>query len=338
MNKIVELKFGSHLYGTDTPNSDLDYKGIYLPSARDILLGRYKRTISSTRPKREGERNTKDDVDTEFFSLDRYLELLMEGQTVALDMIFAPGFAEAHHITRTIYENRERLLNKNVASFIGYARQQAAKYGIKGSRLDALQRVEAWLSSLPPRSKLGDHLKAIESLIEQCTPLVSLEKTPLVRVVQIVGPKGPPGSSERTLLSHLEVCGKMWSFTTHVQNVWDQIHKRTLEYGNRARMAHLDGGIDWKALSHAVRVAGEGYELLTTGHITFPRPDAITLLNIKLGKHPYEETAGLIEQGLADLVAAQQRSKLREESDKEWVDSFIVAVYSEIVVGDSGAW
>lgn len=38
MNKILEMKFGSHLYGTNTPNSDLDYKAIYLPTAREIIL------------------------------------------------------------------------------------------------------------------------------------------------------------------------------------------------------------------------------------------------------------------------------------------------------------
>jgi hypothetical protein len=334
MNKLVELKFGSHLYGTDTPNSDLDLKGIYLPEAKDILLGRYKKTVASSRPKQEGERNTKDDVDTEFFSLDRYLELLMDGQTVALDMLFAPGF-RSHSITDTIYANRDKLLNKNVASFIGYTKQQASKYGIKGSRLDALNNVLAWLTTLPPRSRLSDHLKGIEKLIEDCTPLVSLEKSPLVRVVQIVGPKGPPGSIARTLLPHLEVCGKMYSFTTHVQNVWDQVNKRALEYGGRARMASIEGGIDWKALSHAVRVASEAIELLKTGHITFPCPNKSLLLSIKTGKLPYTQVAELIEQGLVDLLAAQAASSLREESDREWADNFVAAVYEEVVLENS---
>ena len=31
-NIIVKIKFGSHLYGTDNEKSDLDYKGIFLPS------------------------------------------------------------------------------------------------------------------------------------------------------------------------------------------------------------------------------------------------------------------------------------------------------------------
>ena len=37
---IVKMLFGSHLYGTQTPSSDTDYKGVAMPSVRDIALGR----------------------------------------------------------------------------------------------------------------------------------------------------------------------------------------------------------------------------------------------------------------------------------------------------------
>lgn len=38
--KEKEIKFGSHLYGTDTPTSDLDLKGIYLPTGRNPVGAR----------------------------------------------------------------------------------------------------------------------------------------------------------------------------------------------------------------------------------------------------------------------------------------------------------
>lgn len=40
MKIIMETVFGSHLYGLNTPTSDKDYKGIFLPHPRDILLGK----------------------------------------------------------------------------------------------------------------------------------------------------------------------------------------------------------------------------------------------------------------------------------------------------------
>ena len=37
---ICLMKFGSHLYGTNTTDSDTDYKGVYMPTKRQILLGK----------------------------------------------------------------------------------------------------------------------------------------------------------------------------------------------------------------------------------------------------------------------------------------------------------
>jgi predicted nucleotidyltransferase len=42
---VVEICFGSHLYGTDTPESDL--KGVYLPEAGDILLQRVTPSVAT---------------------------------------------------------------------------------------------------------------------------------------------------------------------------------------------------------------------------------------------------------------------------------------------------
>src|SRR5208282_6493507 len=91
MKQIVKILFGSHMYGTSTPSSDLDYKGIFLPSGRDIILGRGKETISTQRPKGEGEKNYAGEEEFENFSLKQYFKLLSEGQTVCLDMLFAPA-------------------------------------------------------------------------------------------------------------------------------------------------------------------------------------------------------------------------------------------------------
>lgn len=331
MNKILEIKFGSHLYGTDTPESDLDFKGIYIPTAREIVLGTYKGSVSTTRPKGTCERNTKDDVDREIFSLDRYLGLLTQGQTVALDILFTPP-ANITHITdqgsEIMYQidtNRERLLTRNVNAFVGYAKQQAAKYGIKGSRLDSLKRVVAFFNTLPLHDKLLVHEDKIRQFVKECESILSLEKTPLVEIVML------QTHNKETLLPHLKVNGRACSFTAKVKYGLSIYEPILNEYGARAHKAHLSGGKDWKALSHAVRVNHEALELLTTGHITFPRPERELLLKIKKEQLPFEEVAEMIEQGLATLHEAHLTSKLREEPDQEWVDNFIYSIYSEAV-------
>ena len=76
MDLVVEMRFGSHLYGTATPQSDLDYKAVYLPDCRDILLQRVRSTLVLSPDKAAGQRNSPGDIDREIFSLQRYLELL----------------------------------------------------------------------------------------------------------------------------------------------------------------------------------------------------------------------------------------------------------------------
>lgn len=332
MNKILEMKFGSHLYGTQTPESDTDYKGIYLPTARDIVLGQVKGTVTTGRNKAACERNTKDDVDTETFSLCRFLELLMEGQTVSLDVLF--GFTQDNcigdqggAIMSEIFVNRGRLLTRNVNAFVGYARQQAAKYGIKGSRMDSLKRVAAMLEPLPLWDRLTSWSGTIDGLVSECADLVSLEKTPLVEVVLLKGPKGLVDQP------HIRVNGRAIPYHATVKYAKEIVGKMLEGYGARAHKAHLAGGVDWKALSHAVRVNSEAMELLKTNNITFPRPDRELLLQVKKGELPYEKVAELIEEGLAALYVAHDESPLRDEADQEWADHFLYKVYSGIVKG-----
>lgn len=326
-NRIVEIKFGSHLYGTNTPNSDLDLKGIYMPTAREILLGSYQKTINKSRPKELNERNTKDDVDLNYFSLDRFLDLLAQGQTVALDMLFAPEgmitFKSDNYglAFEVIQENKHRILNKKVNAFVGYALQQAAKYGVKGSRVNAVR-------------KALDYMKQYES-----TPYMKLEDLYLTEglpvelyddfISVITTPEKNGGKSV-----YLEVCNRKIPVTATVKYALTILQKMFDKYGQRALAAEKNEGIDWKALSHAVRVNGEAKELLLTGNITFPRPDRELLLAIKTGQMEYNKVAELIETGLEELKAAQEVSTLRDEPDYEWIDNFVCDAYRAVVYLD----
>lgn len=330
MNKIIEIKFGSTLYGTETPNSDLDLKGIFLPSAKQIVLQNYKKTISTQRPKLINERNNKDDIDIEYFSLDRYLQLLADGQAVALDFFFHPDNmvtykAFGDHTFQFIKENKDKLISKDCTSYISYSRTQAAKYGVKGSRMEALKRTLEMLNGFFLHAKLGDYESDIQKLIEENKSIVNLDKTPLIQITQLLD------SSKTKMVDHLEICNRKMPFGASVKFARDVLQKIYDEYGNRAHKAHLDGGKDYKALSHSVRVNSQGLELLKTGHITFPRPDAELLRDIKTRKLPFEQVSELIEQGLVDLVEAQKTSKLREKADQEWIDNFVCDVYTQIV-------
>jgi hypothetical protein len=98
-----------------------------------------------------------------------------------------------------------------------------------------------------------------------------------------------------------------------------------------ALKAEKNEGIDWKALSHAVRVASEAIELLNTGKITFPRPDKDLLLAIKTGAMEYKEVEKIIEQGLIDLEIAQEKSILRSEPDWKKADELVYNLHLKAI-------
>jgi predicted nucleotidyltransferase len=106
MDLIVEMQFGSHLYDMATPQSDLDSKAVYLPDARNILLQRVQNTMTHAPDKPDGDKNAPGDVDREIHSLQRYLQLLAEGQTMALDMLFAPKSAMTRPLRRYGWKSR----------------------------------------------------------------------------------------------------------------------------------------------------------------------------------------------------------------------------------------
>jgi len=135
MHLIVEMRFGSHLYGTATEQSDLDTKSVFIPAAKDILLQRVRHAIVAPGAKSADRKNAPGAVESEAYSLQRYLELLAEGQTVALDMLFAPDSAmlrEPDPLWRELQANTGRLVTRRASFFVRYCRQQANKYGIKG--------------------------------------------------------------------------------------------------------------------------------------------------------------------------------------------------------------
>lgn len=312
---IVEIKFGSHLYGTNTPSSDLDLKAVHIPDGKDILLQRVRGSVGfDQRAKEPGEKNVSSDIDHESYSLQKYLTLLSEGQTVALDMLFAPSWAltmKAAPLWRTIFHHRHRLITKKSSSFLGYCRTQANKYGIRGSRVaavrEAVKLLEIGMLYHSPASKLS----VLAGLLEG--PDGQFEFS------SIVDQTMPNGTKVR----HWEICNRKMPYTASIKSAHDLMTRMVAEYGERALLAERNEGIDWKALSHAVRVGEEAKELLQTGEITFPLPYKAEILAIKLGQIPYAEVAGRIEALLDEVERLAPLSGLPDEPDHDLIDELV---------------
>lgn len=322
MEKIIEIKSGSHLYGTQTENSDLDIKGVYLPAAEDILLQKIKPSISIHRQKDLSEKNTKDDLDIEYYSLNKFLYLLAEGQTVALEILFCPKdfqLMKPHPIWYEIQEIAKKILTKRSAAFVGYCTQQASKYGIKGTRLNSAKAALAIITEAI--AKFGTNEK-INILIKNFKALSKDHEYILIH----------EGSHVNDNL--IEICGKKIPVNFNLKLANEIIEKLVSNYGERSLKAESNHGVDWKSLSHAVRVSYQAIEFLNTHTMTFPRPEKDLLLKIKLGKISFMEVSDLITNLLKEVELCEKKSNLPDFFDQQSCDNFIINLYKDVVINN----
>jgi predicted nucleotidyltransferase len=323
MKTVVKMMFGSHLYGTDTPASDTDLKSVHIPDAKDILLQRVQdETVVGARDKAEGERNVSTDVDDKSYSLQKFLRLAAEGQTVAIDMLFAPQemLEESSGWWRHIVSNRLKLLSRKSGSFVGYCRDQANKYGIKGSRVAAVREASEIFSSLlaqhGPMSKIGEHALVLEHLVT-----LHPEHTAIIEKLD----------RHNRPEKFFECCNRKVPFTASIKQAVNIYSAVFAEYGDRAMRAESNEGVDWKALSHAVRVGLEAVELLRTGHVTLPLTQADHLKDIKLGRLAYTGVAEEIEYLLELVEESAKTSRLPDEPDHAFIEQTIVNAYGNAI-------
>ncbi len=320
---LMELRAGSHLYGTATPASDIDLKAVYLPTARDILLQRARPTMTDGPSKQPGERNAPGDTDRETHSLQRFLDLVLAGQPLALEMLFAPDAAltgTPDPLWREVQALAPRLVSRQATTFLRYCRKQAELYGSKGARAAAARQVLAALQQAEAARGSATKLSHVE--VELAALAVAAPHTALVDL-DVGGGR---------IVRHLDVCGRRVPIHATIKAAREMAGRLFTEYGARSLQAEHDGGVDWKALSHAVRVGQEALELLSTGRLRFPLAGAQHLLAIKSGHVPYDAVAAEIEDLLRTVEAAAVTSTLPEQPDRDAAEALVLRAHRERVM------
>jgi hypothetical protein len=244
---------------------------------------------------------------------------------MALDMLFAPDSAMTMApapLWREVQMNAHRLVTRRTSAFLRYCRQQANKYGIKGSRIAVARQVLAVLESA--EAAYGTTAKLAVAETEMNAFEAGADHSAFVDL--------PTPSGQ--VVRHLEVCGKKMPFTSSIKSAREIAQRLVDEYGQRALQAEQNQGIDWKALSHAVRVGREALELFTTGRITFPLACANEILSIKRGELKYESVAETIEELLVQVEAAADTSGLPESPDQTFIDDLVARAYRAKIAED----
>ena len=329
---LYVTEYGSKLYGTDNPNSDTDYKGIYVQNNDDILL---KKDIDhwTSNSNDTNEKNGSDDIDLQLFSINKFFKLVRKGETGALDILFSmwsPSVVfEDVGFTGAIKDNYKAFLNKELHSFVGYAVGQASKYGIKGSRHKELIEFNKCMNkTLEDKSthldqKLEDMFEAFEAHFKQFN-------TKYLKMVEAPGPR-TGDHLESNMIDYVEILGKKFSGDITVEYFFDKIKNMEDKAGNRTK-ASVEG-TDWKALSHSVRVLHEVEELLDTGFIKMPLTTSEYIKTIKEGKVSLEVAMKHIDEKLDVVREKLDKSDLPEKSDREYMDKLELIILKSYFKG-----
>lgn len=306
-NVIYLTKSGSQLYGTNTPESDTDYMGIFVPPIEDLILRTAVDHWSSTTGK-DSSKNTKDDIDIQLWSVQKFLKLLQKGETGAVDLLFSLKRVETQLVytthAHTIEKVLPKLLHKQVHSFIGFCISQSRKYGIKGERYEELATLIASMKS---------NKDSIKTIVEQG----SFKHTSLVLAP---GPRGTHGK-----IWYLEALSKKFDLSLKNDYILDKLENILDSYGARAKAA--TNSVDWKSLSNAARVILEVTEFLLNGKIVFPLADADYILDIKQGKTPIEDISAFITKALNKVDALLVTSKLNTHPNIHEYNKLLLSFY-----------
>lgn len=321
MELLVKYICGSRLYGTNVPTSDLDYLSIHMDSLEDIVLGHSKHTVTNNTKVGKG-RNSQEDIDDSSKELRRFIRDCLSGQTYAFEALFLPDdmIVQRTPIYDRLVENRHRLLSNNMSSFIGYLRGQSAKYSLKGTKLAVLTEI---------RDAMLIEKDNKQSLSEFMTKNSQLTTLPFVK--EYFKGKGKSKSSivhgeEADLPSeqYFDIVNSSFPGSRKILEVCNTITDHINKYGDRVNTAMKDGGIDLKAYYHALRLAWELEEFLTTQTITFPCPKRDVLLSIRKGEWDKETVEEFIGEEIERVLNIPNNLP---EPDYEFWEKFILDTY-----------
>lgn len=134
---ILLTRAGSHIYGTNTPESDTDYKGVAIPPKEYILGLKSINEYNKSGGKNFKERNTSEDVDMVVVALNKFVIDCLNGVPNNLDILFCrdEDILYIDDFGRELRSIRQEFLSKECKNKFGgyaYAQKQRLLNGRNG--------------------------------------------------------------------------------------------------------------------------------------------------------------------------------------------------------------
>lgn len=299
-NVIYNGLYGSHLYGLDTPVSDLDYKGVYAPSMTDLVFNTYKDSM---------EHQT-DEVDETYYAVTKFLRILEKNDTVSTDMLFSNKEAaiEASPLWWELRSYREDLLCKNMRGLFGYIKTQSSKYGHKVQRYEEIKEFLSLIEWAYNGSQLISDTDIVSFIANKNFKYISF--TP----------------KHKDICANIDVCGSKYQTNAQVQYMVKGLQTKLNRYGDRTKKGSLQHG-DWKSLSHSLRVLIQMQELIETRDLIFPLVRKEEILAVKMGQVEQSKVMGLIDENYDIVTEMMNKSDLPEHNDMTRMKEAVLDYY-----------
>jgi len=308
LNCIFKGIVGSKLYGTDTPESDEDYVGIFMPN-KEMLYGLNpcEQVSFDTNDSGSGVKNTSEDEDMTYYTLKRFFELAMKNNPNIVELFFIKP--DKTVISTKIWEEVRDLYSLFISrkvfdSFFGYATSQEHLMKVKTERYLAVCATEELLKILIDQG----HKKLDE---ETCKMLKETVKN--FRSKKNVVREYIPGQ--------------------YLEEIYEHIRIEKENYGHR-RHNIVKHGFETKFGSHLVRLLYEGIELAQSGKIEFPLKMAETIKSIKEGGKTLNETLEIVDDLKSRFKKLEANCDLPEKPKTKEINRRLIELTSEYLAGN----
>jgi len=270
-------KSGSQLYGTNTPESDTDYLGVFLANPEYHLgFKNIDEVDLSEVVKDENGKNTKEALDCKVYELKKFLKLASENNPNICEILYSHTNPEAVVYNTPEFEmfqnNSDLFINQRVFhSFLGYAKSQMKKgknKAINYKDLISFQKtLEEFLQTHDNNMTLGE----IQHYNE-FAPFKHLFKKDGVNVSNLTFPRNLFIKKANKMMKE-----KIAS-SSHRTEQWKEV------------------GYDAKFFMHLFRLLEEGRDLIVNKKLKFPLDNANELKRIRNLEFTLEELEERMEK------------------------------------------
>lgn len=345
MKQILKAIVGSQAYGTATPESDIDHKGIYVQPIQEIVsYNRYKQQYEVGK-------------DECYYEVARFLHLLGTANPTMIELLYIPEdcIVALTPEFRLIQRYRKMFLTKACRnSFGGYVVTQIQKAkGLQKKVNWEANKTErktildfCYIPTLNGSRPLKDWLRYQKGIFTD-QKNYGAAKVPNCRDLYTIYPKvksdleyyGLTNDEETSnelrlasIPSEETIRGVNMSFNKdgYILHCKDYLSYQTwLQNRNTQRYVDIKGhnqSIDGKNLLHCRRLLDVSLEIACTGDFTVRRSNASDLLAIRRGEVNLEDIIKKAEEDLVKLDELYSKCDLPDSVDEEKVNELLLKI------------